>query len=138
MKLRSHGKPVAAPAPAPDVVRIGRFYITRELGRGSIGTVYLAHDPIIDRDVAIKTLSSRLSPADKKQHEQQLINEARAAGRLSHPNIVTIFEASSEDGTTYIAMEYLQVKTFSARLSPADKKQHEQQLINEARAAGLH
>lgn len=117
--MRYPVKPVAATAPAPEVVRIGRFYITRELGRGSIGTVYLAHDPIIDRDVALKTFSARLTPADKKQHEQQLINEARAAGRLSHPNIVTIFEASSEGGTTYIAMEYLQGKELSRML---DKK----------------
>ncbi|CAN5145705.1 hypothetical protein BH11PSE11_BH11PSE11_06150 [soil metagenome] len=113
--------PVAAAIPAKpaDVTRIGRFYITRELGRGSIGTVYLAHDPIIDRDVALKTFSARMTVNDRKQHEQTLINEARAAGRLSHPNIVTIFEASSEGGTTYIAMEYLKGRELSRML---DKK----------------
>ncbi|MGV3743396.1 MAG: serine/threonine protein kinase [Burkholderiaceae bacterium] len=87
--------------------RIGRFRIVRELGRGAIGTVYLGHDPIIDRSVAIKTLNSRLPRGEKKKYEQQFINEARAAGRLSHPNIVTIYDASVEAGTTYIAMEYL-------------------------------
>lgn len=93
---------------APDISRIGRFYITHELGRGAIGVVYLAHDPVIDRDVAIKTFSARLDPFQRKQYEQQFISEARAAGRLSHPGIVTIYDASSEGGSTYIAMEYLQ------------------------------
>ena len=98
------------------VTRIGRFYIKQELGRGSIGIVYLAHDPIIDRDVAIKTVRRRLSPAERKQHEQQFINEARAAGRLAHANIVTIYEASSEGDFTYIAMEYLQGRELSKLL----------------------
>lgn len=102
---------------APNAIsRIGRFYIKQELGRGSIGIVYLAHDPIIDRDVAIKMVRSRLSLAEKKQHEQQFINEARAAGRLSHANIVTIYEAASEGDSTYIAMEYLQGKELSKLL----------------------
>ncbi|MES2106200.1 MAG: serine/threonine-protein kinase [Pseudomonadota bacterium] len=88
--------------------RVGRFYLTSELGKGSNGSVFLGHDPIIDRDVAIKTLATTPGLADKKQREQQFINEARAAGRLSHPNIVTIYDASSEGGTTFIAMEFLQ------------------------------
>lgn len=101
---------------APAIVRVGRFYITRELGRGAIGAVYLGHDPVIDRPVAIKTFSSRLSATEKKQYESQFINEARAAGRLSHPNIVTIYDASSEGGSTYIAMEYLQGQELSKLL----------------------
>lgn len=94
--------------PTPAISRIGRFYITRELGRGTIGCVYLGHDPVIGRDIAIKTFHPRLSSTEKSRHEQQFINEARAAGLLSHPNIVTIYDASIEGGTTYIAMEYLQ------------------------------
>ena len=101
----------------PAIGRIGRFAITRELGRGSIGTVYLAHDPVIDRAVAIKTFSAKLTPADKRRYEQHFINEARAAGRLSHPNIVTIYDASSEGDATYIAMEYLQGRELSKMLS---------------------
>jgi eukaryotic-like serine/threonine-protein kinase len=88
--------------------RIGRFSVSEKLGTGSNGTVFLGHDPVIDRDVAIKILSNPVGVADKKQREQQFINEARAAGRLSHPNIVTIFDASTEGGTTFIAMEFLQ------------------------------
>lgn len=88
--------------------RVGRFTVTDKLGKGANGTVFLGHDPVIDRPVAIKILGAAIGVADKKQQEQHFINEARAAGRLSHPNIVTIFDASSEGGTTFIAMEFLQ------------------------------
>jgi serine/threonine protein kinase len=101
--------------------RISRFYIVREIGRGSVGTVYVARDPIIDRNVAIKTFSARLNAGEKKEAEQQFINEARAAGRLCHPNIVTIYDASTEGGTTYIAMEYLQGVELS-KLLESEKK----------------
>ncbi|HJV50070.1 MAG TPA: serine/threonine-protein kinase [Noviherbaspirillum sp.] len=93
---------------APALSRIGRFYITRELGRGTVGCVYLAHDPVIGRDLAIKTFNPRLTPSERARYEQQFINEARAAGALSHPHIVTIYDASVENGASYIAMEYLQ------------------------------
>ena len=93
--------------PSPINKRIGRFYITEKLGVGSNGTVFRGHDPVIDRDVAVKILNSSPNAGDKKQREQQFINEARAAGRLSHPSIVTIYDASSEGGTTFIAMEFL-------------------------------
>lgn len=96
------------PQPAPAISRIGRFYVTRELGRGTIGCVYLGHDPVIGRDIAIKTFHPRLTGAEKSRCEQQFINEARAAGMLSHPHIVTIYDASIESGLVYIAMEYLQ------------------------------
>lgn len=106
--------------------RIGRFSIKHELGRGSIGVVYLAHDPVIDRDIALKTFRNRMSPVERKQHEQQFINEARAAGRLAHSNIITIYEAASDGDWTYIAMEYLQGRELSKmmaaghRFSPDD------------------
>jgi serine/threonine-protein kinase len=63
---------------------------------------------VIARDVAIKTFNPRLNLAEKARFEQQFINEARAAGRLSHPHIVTVYDALNENGTTYLAMEYLQ------------------------------
>ncbi|HEY8024366.1 MAG TPA: serine/threonine-protein kinase [Burkholderiaceae bacterium] len=101
--------------------RIGRFYLVREIGRGSVGTVYVARDPVIDRNVAIKISSVRANPAEKKQFDQQLINEARAAGRLNHPNIVTIFDAGSENGSSYIAMEYLQGSVLGKRMDSGEK-----------------
>ncbi|MEN3297547.1 MAG: eukaryotic-like serine/threonine-protein kinase [Burkholderiales bacterium] len=101
--------PAALSTPvSPAISRIGRFYVTRELGRGTVGCVYLGHDPVLGRDLALKTFNSRLPPADRHKFEQQFINEARAAGRLSHPNIVTIYDACIEGATIYIAMEYLQ------------------------------
>jgi serine/threonine protein kinase len=99
------------------ISRFGRFYVKQELGRGSIGIVYLAHDPIIDRDVAIKAVRKRPSVTERKQNEQQFINEARAAGRLQHANIVTIYEAVSEAESTYIVMEYLQGRELNKLLA---------------------
>jgi len=109
--------PIVPTAPGLAKRRVGRFYLTSELGKGSNGAVYLGHDPVIDRDVAIKTLTAATGMADRKQREQQFINEARAAGRLSHPNIVTIYDASSEGGTTFIAMEFLQGQDLREQLA---------------------
>jgi serine/threonine-protein kinase len=95
----------ATPA-SPAISRIGRFYVTRELGRGTVGCVYLGHDPVLGRDLALKTFNSRLPPGDR--NKQQFINEGRAASLLAHPNIVTIYDACIEGSTIYIAMEYLQ------------------------------
>ena len=95
------------PGMAP-IKKVGRFLLYRELGRGAIGTVYFGHDPVIDRDVAIKIFHNLPTAQDKKQRDQIFMNEARAAGRLSHPNIITIFDASTEGNISFIAMEYLQ------------------------------
>lgn len=93
---------------SPAISRIGRFYITRELGRGTMGCIYLGHDPVLGRDVAIKTFNPRLTLSERAKFEQQFINEARAAGALSHPHIVTIYDACIENNAPYVAMEYLQ------------------------------
>lgn len=90
------------------IKKVGRFLLYRELGRGAIGTVYFGHDPVIDRDVAIKIFHNLPTAQDKKQRDQIFMNEARAAGRLSHPNIITIFDAAMEGNASFIAMEYLQ------------------------------
>jgi serine/threonine-protein kinase len=101
---------------SPAISRIGRFYITRELGRGTVGCVYLGHDPVIGREIAIKTFNPRLTLTEKNRFGQQFINEARAAGCLSHPHIVTIYDTSVESGATYIAMEYLQGRELNKTL----------------------
>ena len=97
--------------------RIGRFLIARELGRGTVGAVYIGHDPVMDRDVAIKTFNPSLSASARLAHRQHFINEARAAGRLSHPNIVTIFEASNEAPNNYLAMELLEGRDLGSMLT---------------------
>ncbi len=108
--------PARSTSSAQSSNRVSRFYLVREIGRGSAGTVYVARDPVVDRNVAIKISRVRSNPAEKKQYDQQLINEARAAGRLSHPNIVTIFEAGTENGNSFIAMEYLQGAVLAKRM----------------------
>jgi eukaryotic-like serine/threonine-protein kinase len=116
MSTATTSLPINSPTKAP-LRHIGRFTVTDKIGVGSNGSVLLGHDPIIDRAVAIKVLNNPVGSIDRKQREQQFINEARAAGRLSHPNIVTIYDASTEGGTTFIAMEFLQGKDLRALLS---------------------
>lgn len=94
---------------------MGRYRITAELGRGSMGVVHLAHDPTMRRDVAVKTiyLPHGLSDQQRKDYCQRFLHEARVAGCLSHPGIVTIydFDQSEETGLPFIAMEYIQGQT---------------------------
>jgi serine/threonine-protein kinase len=87
--------------------QLGRYEILDELGRGAMGVVYKARDPIIDRVVALKTIDFALTGAAAASFEQRFFQEARAAGRLNHPNIVTIYDAGQADGVAYIAMEFL-------------------------------
>jgi serine/threonine-protein kinase len=86
----------------------GRYEILRELGRGAMGTVYLGRDPKINRDVAIKTLEYGQVAADElAEVKARFFREAEAAGKLSHPNIVAIYDAGEEHDMAYIAMELL-------------------------------
>jgi tetratricopeptide (TPR) repeat protein/predicted Ser/Thr protein kinase len=85
------------------VASIGRYEVVRELGRGGMGQVYLAHDPTLERDVALKLLHRDSTGA--------LRAEAKALAALSHPGIVTVFEIGEHDGQDYIAMEYLAGRT---------------------------
>ena len=87
--------------------RLGRYSILGELGRGAMGTVYRAHDPLIEREVAIKTLHPNLPEDVVADVRQRFLREAKSAGRLNHPNIVTIFDVGEEDGVAYMAMELL-------------------------------
>jgi len=90
------------------VSQLGRYEIIGELGQGAMGIVYKAKDPLIDRTVAIKTISLNLPPEEKEEYEARFYQEARAAGRLSHPNIVTIYDVGKSGDIAYIAMEFLQ------------------------------
>lgn len=94
------------------IAQLGRFKITGILGKGAMGTVYRAHDPLIDRTVAIKTIGcAGLSPEEAKAFEERFYCEAKSAGRLSHPNIVTIHDAGRTEDLAYIAMEFLNGRT---------------------------
>jgi len=90
-------------------LRAGRYELLEELGRGAMGVVHKAHDPVIGRTVAVKTM--RLSEAGTGLSREELIRrfhtEARAAGLLAHPNIVVVYDAGEEDELFYLTMEYV-------------------------------
>ncbi len=110
--------PTPARAPGTVIVRngvavptsLGRYHVVKELGRGAMGVVYLGKDPTIQRHVAIKTM--RLDDIDNeeelKEFRNRFFREAESTGRLSHPNIVTVYDAGEQEGLAYIAMEYLE------------------------------
>ncbi|MCC6193079.1 MAG: serine/threonine protein kinase [Burkholderiales bacterium] len=86
---------------------LGRYEIVGEIARGAMGVVYKARDPMIDRIVAIKTVTLGLSDAETEAFERRFFREAKSAGRLNHPNVVTIHDVGKTDDVAYIAMEYL-------------------------------
>ncbi len=96
---------------------VGRYEIIEELGRGAMGVVYKAKDPTIGRTVALKTLRLDVHGLDAAEMVRRFQNEARAAGVLSHPNIVTIYDAGECDGIFYIAMEFIQGTTLHEQLA---------------------
>lgn len=104
-----HLAPPANPTPIPKG-RIGRFVYEKEIGQGSVGIVYQFRDPLIGRKVAIKILNPQLPANQRQLFEKHFIQEARAAGRLNHPNIVTVYDADKSGDLLFIVMEYLEGK----------------------------
>ena len=102
----------------PTVTKAGRYELREELGRGAMGVVYHAHDPMIGREVAVKTM--HLSEAGTGMSREELVGrfqtEARAAGLLTHPNIVVIYDAGEEEGLFYITMERVEGRSLQAML----------------------
>lgn len=86
---------------------LGRYEILAEVAQGAMGVVYKARDPLIDRLVAIKTVGLGLSNAETEAYERRFFREAKSAGRLNHPNVVTIHDVGKSGDTAYIAMEFL-------------------------------
>lgn len=99
---------------------LGRYQVQKELGKGAMGIVYLGEDPKINRTVAIKTmaLSQEFEEDELEDVKERFFREAETAGRLNHPNIVTIYDAGEEHDLAYIAMEFLKGKD----LAPQTKK----------------
>lgn len=97
---------------------IGRYQVLSEIGRGSMGTVYKACDPQIDRVVAVKTIHLwGIGPAERDHYLARFLQEARTAGRLVHPSIVSVFDVGEDDDCTpYIVMEYVPGASLSALL----------------------
>ena len=114
----SQERPAAASAAAAalsDNERLGRYQLEREIGRGAMGVVYLGRDTAINRLVAIKAipLAAEFSDAELVEARSRFFREAETAGRLNHPNIVTIYDVGEERGLAYIAMEYLKGRHLS-------------------------
>ena len=104
---------------------LGRYLIEAEIGRGAMGVVYRARDPKIDRLVAIKTISlAGQEPEAEQSYRERFVQEARAAGRLSHPGIVAIFDAGEDPEThePYLVMEYVAGDPLSRILSSGNHK----------------
>jgi serine/threonine protein kinase len=96
--------------------QIGRYKILGELGRGAMGVVYRADDPALDRVVALKTILLSDDADNRKEYEKRFALEARAAGKLNHPNIVTTFDFGEEGDLAYLAMELLEGTDLRTRL----------------------
>jgi serine/threonine-protein kinase len=105
--------------------KIGKYEIVRPLGKGAMGMVYLAKDTLLDRDVALKVMVASL--ADDEELQKRFEREAKAVARMTHSNVVTIFDRGYHtDGSPYIAMELLKgddlQKTVRKEDMPLDKK----------------
>ena len=104
---------------APCSTQIGKYKILEKIGEGAMGEVYKAHDPVLNRFVAVKTISAELGADDTLRKRFQ--REAQSAARLNHPNIITVFDFGEEQGKIYMAMELLEgadLKQAIARRAP--------------------
>ena len=121
LRHREKAQPESPPPPdplMPTLTKAGRYEIVGELGRGAMGVVYKAEDPVIGRTVAVKTirLSEEGTGLSRPELLQRFQTEARAAGLLTHPNIVVVYDAGEEDGLYYITMELVEGKSLQAHL----------------------
>ena len=117
--------------------KFGRFVVEKELGKGAMGVVYLGKDPKIGREVAIKTLAvaQEFEPEELADVKERFFREAQTAGRLAHPNIVTIYDAGEEHDYCYIAMELLRGDSLARYTKPGQLLPIEKTISIIARAA---
>ncbi len=119
----SHAHGEAGATPQATAVRgglapgqtLGRYTIARIVGEGGMGCVYAAHDPLLDRHVALKVLHPGHQVSEEAR--ARLLREARAMAKLSHPNVITVYEVGSEDGTDFVAMELIEGETLASWLA---------------------
>jgi serine/threonine protein kinase len=107
--------PAPTPAPDPDEAlprAFGRYTLQRLLGRGGMGRVYLAHDPALDRPVALKLPN----PVTAPDWRERFLTEARAAATLTHPNVCPVYEVGEEQGQPYLTMAFIEGETLAAKL----------------------
>jgi serine/threonine-protein kinase len=98
--------------------KLGRFELVAEIGRGAMGIVYKAKDPMLERIVAIKTINMGMDKDGAEMYEKRFYQEARAAGGLNHPNIVTVYDIGKTENVCYMAMEYIEGPELRTLLLP--------------------
>jgi serine/threonine-protein kinase len=104
------------------MTRVGRYEILETIGQGAMGAVYKARDPLMDRVVALKTiLGAVLTGPEAAEFRERFFREARAAGRLSHPGIVTVYDVGEQDGTPFLVMEYIGGRTLESALDSGER-----------------
>jgi serine/threonine-protein kinase len=100
-----------------EATKLGRYAILSELGRGAMGVVYKATDTALERTVAVKTVNMALEREGAEKYEARFYQEARAAGSLNHPNIVTVYDVGKEGNVVYMAMEFIEGAELRSLLS---------------------
>ncbi|HSD54701.1 MAG TPA: serine/threonine-protein kinase [Burkholderiales bacterium] len=104
------------------ITKLGKYQIRRELGKGAMGVVYEGYDPMIDRVVALKTIrAENLQGEDAQEQLARFRREAQAAGRLTHPNIVGIYDFGDDAGTYFIAMEFVRGRELQSYLEANER-----------------
>ncbi len=121
----------------PQLTQLGRYKITGELGRGAMGVVYKGEDPSLDRTVALKTVILSDDAAGKTEYQKRFFLEAKAAGRLSHPQVITVYDFGQEGDVAYMAMEFLKGKELRTRMQEGSISVPEAVHIAEQVAEGL-
>jgi serine/threonine-protein kinase len=99
---------------------LGRYEIVSELGKGAMGVVYRANDPLLSRTVAIKTVIMSSDPQEMAEYEARFTQEAKAAGGLNHPNIVTIHDIGRSGNVAFMAMEFLEGNELRVLMKPGE------------------
>ena len=117
--------------------KLGRYRIEAELGRGAMGVVYKAHDPVLDRTVALKTIVLDEDAEEREEYHSRFFQEAKAAARLNHPALITIYDFGEENSLAYMAMELLKGTELSERMTQGPIPLHDAVSIAEQVAEGL-
>lgn len=117
--------------------QLGRYRIDAELGRGAMGIVYQAHDPVLDRTVALKTIALGDDAEEREEYHSRFFQEAKAAARLNHPALITIYDFGEENDLAYMAMELLNGTELAVRMAQGPIPIQEAVSIAEQVAEGL-
>ena len=117
--------------------QLGRYRIEAELGRGAMGVVYKAHDPVLDRTVALKTISLVEAEQEREEYHARFFQEAKAVARLNHPALITIYDFGEEGSLAYMAMELVDGIELAQHMKQAPISVRDAVAIAEQVAEGL-